>query len=183
MCHVICSFLESYLNKVNCARFYHCRICVKDFRHALERSILNRVKTEDVYEDFSEDKELLVKVQNMIDYEDSNKLVVGKMKDEKTGVAIEEFVGFKPKMYSLLVDDSSHHKKAKGVNKSGLLTISHGEYEGVLLDNECLRHSMIRFQNNNHRIRIYEINKICLSCFDDKIHILNNGYDGLVLGY
>ena len=119
----------------------------------------------------------------MIDYEDSNKLVVGKMKDEKTGVAIEEFVGFKPKMYSLLVDDSSDHKKANGVNKSGLLTISHGEYEGVLLDNECLRHSMIRFQNNNHRIRIYEINKICLSCFDDKIHILNNGYDGLVLGY
>ena len=22
-----------------------------------------------------------------------------------------------------------------------------------------------------------------LSCFDDKIHILNNGYDGLALGY
>ena len=26
-------------------------------------------------------------------------------------------------------------------------------------------------------------NKILLSCFDDEIHILNNGYDGLALGY
>ena len=32
----------------------------------------------------------------------SNKLEVGKMKDETAGVAIEEFVGLKPKMYSYL---------------------------------------------------------------------------------
>ena len=33
------------------------------------------------------------------------------MKDETGGVAIEEFVGLKPKMYSFLVDNS-HHKKS-----------------------------------------------------------------------
>ena len=38
-------------------------------------------------------------------YYDSNKLVVGKMKDETGGVAIEEFFGLKPKIYSFLVDD------------------------------------------------------------------------------
>ena len=32
-------------------------------------------------------------------YDDSNKLVIGKMKDETAGVAIEEFVRLKPKMY------------------------------------------------------------------------------------
>ena len=32
---------------------------------------------------------------------DSNKLVVVKMKDEKSGVAIKQFVGLKPKIYSL----------------------------------------------------------------------------------
>ena len=52
-------------------------------------------KTEDVYEDFSRDK-------GMFDFsnywtkskycDDSNKLVIGKMKDENSGVAIEEFV-------------------------------------------------------------------------------------------
>ena len=51
-------------------------------------------------------------------YDDSNKLVVGKMKDKTAGVAIKEFVGLKPKMYSFLVDDNSEHKKAKGINKN-----------------------------------------------------------------
>ena len=38
------------------------------------------------------------------------------MKNETAGVAIEEFVGLKPKVYSYLVDDNSEHKKAKGMN-------------------------------------------------------------------
>ena len=36
-------------------------------------------------------------------YDNSNKLVGGKMKDETAGVAIEEFVGLKPKMHSYLM--------------------------------------------------------------------------------
>ena len=51
-------------------------------------------------------------------YDDSNKLVAGKIKDEIGSVAIEEFVGFKPKIYSFLVDDDIEHKKAKSVNKN-----------------------------------------------------------------
>ena len=43
-------------------------------------------------------------------YDNSVKLVIGKMKDEAGGVAIEEFVGLKPKMHSLLVDKSEHKK-------------------------------------------------------------------------
>ena len=35
------------------------------------------------------------------------------MKDETGAVAIQEFVGFKPKMNSFLVDDNSKHKKAR----------------------------------------------------------------------
>ena len=67
-------------------------------------------------------------------YDDSNKLVVSKMKDETADVAIEEFFGLKPKMYSILVDDSNEHKKAKGVNKNVVATISHNEYKDVLLN-------------------------------------------------
>ena len=33
-------------------------------------------------------------------YDDSNKLVVGKMKDEAAGVAIKEFIGLKSKCIS-----------------------------------------------------------------------------------
>ena len=38
-------------------------------------------------------------------------------------------------------------------------------------------------QSKDHKIGTHEINKISLSCFDDKIYIRNNGYDGLALGY
>ena len=74
------------------------------------------IKTEDVFEDFRNNK-------NMFDfsnystkskyYNNSNKLVVGKMKDETAGVAIKEFVRLKPKIYLDLVDDNSEHKRLK----------------------------------------------------------------------
>ena len=47
----------------------------------------------------------------MSKYYDSNKLVVGKMKNETGSVAIKEFPGLKPKIYSFLVDNSSEDKK------------------------------------------------------------------------
>ena len=74
-------------------------------------------------------------------------------------------------------------KRAKGVNKNVVATISHNEYKDALLNNKCLRHLMNRIQRKNYIIGIYEINKIYLSCFDDKIYILNNGSEGLALGY
>ena len=43
-------------------------------------------------------------------YDDSRKLVVGKMKHDTGAVAIKELAGLKPKMYSFLVDDCSKHK-------------------------------------------------------------------------
>ena len=46
-------------------------------------------------------------------HDNSNRLVIGKMKDKTTGVSIEQIVGLKPKMYSYLVDDNSEHKKSK----------------------------------------------------------------------
>ena len=84
--------------------------------------------------------------------DDSNKLVIGKMKEETGGVATEEFVGLKPKMYSFLLDDNSEHNKAKCVNINVVATICHKEYKDELLNNKCLRHSMNRIQSKDHRI-------------------------------
>ena len=73
-------------------------------------------KTEDVCEDFTSDKEIF-NFSNYSTksryYDDSNKLVIGKMKDETGGVTIEEFVGLKSKMYLLLSEDDIEHKKKK----------------------------------------------------------------------
>ena len=71
-----------------------------------------------------------------------------------------------------MVANNSEHNKAKGLNRNVNATISHNEYKDVLLNNKYLN----RIQSKDHRIGIYEINKILLSCFDDKI-IQNNGYD------
>ena len=87
-------------------------------------------------------------------YNDSNKLVVGKMKNER----IKEFAGLKPNIDSFLVDDSSEYKKAKNVNKNIFARIIHNEYKDVLLNEKCLRHLINRIQLKDHRIGVHEIN-------------------------
>ena len=69
------------------------------------------------------------------------------------------------------------------MNKNVVATISYNEYKDILLNKKCIRYSMNRIQSKDHRTGTYEIKKISLSCFDDKIYIRNNGYDGLALGY
>ena len=136
-------------------------------------SLMFEIKTEDVCEDFSNDKEMFdfsnYPAKSKY-YDNSNKLVVG-TKDETAGVAIEEFVGLKPKMYSYMVNDKSEHEKAKGVNRNVVATISHNDYKDVLLHRKCLRHLKNKIKSKEHKIGNYEINRISLSCFDDKIYI------------
>ena len=69
------------------------------------------------------------------------------------------------------------------MNRNTVANISHNEYKEVLLSEKYLRHSMNRIQSKDHEIGSYEINKISLACFDDKIFIQNNECDGLALGH
>ena len=110
--------------------------------------------------------------------DNSDKLIIGEIKDETGSIFSDKFAWLKPKMHSFLVDNNEH-KKAKGVNKNIIAIISHNEYKDVLLNTKCNRHSMIRIQ----RIRTYEISKVSLFTFDNKIYIQNNGYNGLALRY
>ena len=105
------------------------------------------------------------------------------MEDERAGITIEIFVGLKANMYLYLVNDNSELKKAKGVNRNVVATISHNEYKDALLNKKCLGHSRNRIQSEDHRIGAFETNKISPSCFDDKRFFQNNEYDGLALEY
>ena len=86
-------------------------------------------ETEDVWEDFSSNKDIF-DFSNYSSkskyYDNSNKLAIGNMKNETGSVAIEEFVGLKPKMYSFLVDNREH-KNSDYANKNVIATISHIE--------------------------------------------------------
>ena len=92
-------------------------------------SLMYEIKTEDVYEDFNVDREQFDFSNYSTEskyYDDSNKLVIGKMKDQTGGVSIEEFVGLKPKMYSFIVDNNEHDK-TKGVNRNVVAEIGQNE--------------------------------------------------------
>ena len=83
-------------------------------------SLVYKIKSEDVYEDFYQDK-------NLFDFSDYplnskffdpvNKKILGKTKDEFQGRVISEFVALKSKMYSLTDVDDEEVTKAEGVNE------------------------------------------------------------------
>ena len=79
-------------------------------------SLMYEINTEYIYQGFRKDKEMY-SFSNVCPkskyYDDSNKLVAGKMKDEKGGVPIKERVSFKPKICTFLVEDSSNIKKQR----------------------------------------------------------------------
>ena len=67
-------------------------------------SLTYQIKTENVYEDFFKWKDLLDFSNYSKDskfFDDTNKKVIVKMKDEYGGVIIDQFTGLKSKMYSI----------------------------------------------------------------------------------
>ena len=76
-------------------------------------------------------------------YDNSKNLVNDKMKNKIRDASIQEFVWLKQKLYSFLVDNKER-KKAKGMKRNIVTTISHNEYKNVLLNNKRTRHSINR---------------------------------------
>ena len=93
------------------------------------------------------------------------------MKDEFGGVIIDEAVGLKSKMYSVKKIDGKESNTANLVNMS----TEFNEFKDVLLNKKIIRYKMNRVQAKKHKMGTYEIDKISLSCFDDKRYILDDG--------
>ena len=93
------------------------------------------------------------------------------MKDESEGKIIDEFVGLKSKMYSMKNIDGKESNTAKGVN----IATEFNEFKDTLFNKKIMRHKMRRIQSKKHKLGTYEINKISLSCFDDKRFVLDDG--------
>ena len=86
-------------------------------------SLTYEIKSENVYKEFYWWKDLFDFSNYSKDstvYDDTNKKVIGKMKDEYSGAIIDQFIGLKSKMYSLKkinVSESSTTKcKCSSVN-------------------------------------------------------------------
>ena len=149
-------------------------------------SLTYEIEAEDVYKDFWSDKYLF----DNSDYHESspyfdktNKKVIGKFKDEAAGVPICEFVGLRSKMYSYMKDDQKGGKTAKGIKKNVIKNnITHENYKETLFNNKQMRHKM-KTISKNHELGSYEVNKVSLSCFDDKRYIHEDGITSYAYGH
>ena len=150
-------------------------------------SLTYEIEAEDVYRDFWIDKNRF----DNSDYSESspyfdntNKKVIGKFKDEAAGVPICEFVGLRSKMYSYNKDNQTGGKTAKGIKKNIIKNnITHENYRDTLFNNKQMYHKMKTIRSQKHQLGSYEINKVSLSCFDDKRYILDDGVISFAYGH
>ena len=136
-------------------------------------SLTYEIEAEDVYQDFWNDKDKFDNSnypENSPYHDKTNEKVIGKFKDETASIPIVEFVGLKSKMYSYIKNDEKGGKTAKGIEKNVIKNhIKHEDHKEVLLNNEQLHHKMKTIRSQKHQLGSYEINKVSLSCFNDKL--------------
>lgn len=107
-------------------------------------------------------------------YNTENASVPGLMKDETKGNPIVEFVGLKPKMYSLKYSNTAK-KTAKGIKKSVIENeLTHEHYRNCLFNQKKIRSTMNMIRSKNHELYIESVNKVGLSPFCDKRYHLND---------
>ena len=104
-------------------------------------------------------------------FDETNKKVIDKMKDEFGRVIVIEFAGLKSKMYSMKKIDGKESNTAKGVS----IATEFDKFKDVLFNENIIRDKIKRIQSKKHKLGTYEISKISLSCFDNKRYILDDG--------
>ena len=150
-------------------------------------SLTYEIETEDVYRDFWNDKDKFDNSdypENSPFYDNTNKKVIGKFKDECQSIPVAEFIGLRSKMYSYIKDNNQNNKTAKGIKKNIIKkNITHENYKNVLFNNEQMHHTMKTIRSNLHQLGSYELNKVSLSCFDDKRYIDDNSVTSYAYGH
>ena len=150
-------------------------------------SLTYEIETKDVYRDFWNDKDRFDNSgypENSPYFNKTNKKVIGKFKDEAAGVPVVEFVGLRSKMYSYIKENQKGGKATKGIKTNVIKkNITHENYKDTLFNNEQMHHKMKTIRSKNHKLGSYEINKVSLSCFDDKRYIHNNGITSYAYGH
>ena len=154
-------------------------------------SLCYHILTDDVYEDLYNHKDMFDNSdysKSSKFYFDENKKVIGKFKDEAAGNHITSFAGLKSKMYSYLVElpdgEIKNNKTAKGISKNVTKRdLEHEDYLSCLLNSTIRKHKIKTIRSDHHVVSSYEINKISLSCYDDKRYILDDGITSYAYGH
>ena len=93
------------------------------------------------------------------------------MKDEFGGVIADEFVGLKSKINSMKKINGKEYNTAKGVS----IATEFNKFKDALFNQKIIRHKMKIIQSKKQKLETCEIDKISLSCFDDRRYALDDG--------
>ena len=150
-------------------------------------SLLVDIKTKDVYKDMSETKDEYDFSDYPTDhplYDETNKKVICKLKDECAGTPIAEYIGLRPKLYSVLRTDEQIIKKAKGVKKYVIKKqIKFENYKDALFNKKTYTHKMNMLRSKQHNIYGLTVNKTALSPLDTKRYTAPDGITTYAYGY
>ena len=116
-----------------------------------------------------------------------NARVYGYFKNEiANGDEPIEFVGLKSKNYSLLVSRKNSNTKmtAKGIKRGYVKkNLRHEQYLNTIREKTITRAKFLSINSINHVIKTVINDKICLSAYDDKRYIADDGISTLSYGH
>ena len=162
-------------------------------------SLLYEIITNDIYKDMFDnidDYDFSDYPMDHYLYNNLHKKEIGKFKDELNGMTLEEYIGLRPKCYSLLYRGEVKNNKIKNKNSTNQKQTAKGTKASV--KKALLRHHHYKQSVNNlttfkvkqnviksklHKIGSYHQNKISLSAFDTKRWILDDGIKTLAYGH
>ena len=137
-------------------------------------SLTYEIKSENVYEEFFKWKDLFDFSNYPKDskfFDETNKKVIGKMKDEFDGKIVAEIFGLKSEVFSIKKIDGKECKTAKRVS----VATEFNKFKDVLFNKKIMRDKMRRIETKQIKIGTYGIKTKCLSVFNDKIYVSDDG--------
>jgi hypothetical protein len=156
------------------------RLCLTD-----TDSFIYLIFTNDVYSDMLEHIDWFDTSDYPVDdplFSMTNHKVLGKMKDEKAGYFIRQFVGLRSKVYSI-VGTCKDLRRAKGVVRRTVQnTLRHEDYMAVLFGPAEITVPQRQIRSKRHHVASIEQSKLALSPIDNKRYCLPNGVETLAWG-
>jgi len=151
-------------------------------------SLILKIKTHDLYTDMAAD----IDAYDTSNFEETHPLystenarVLGKFKSETGSQAPKEFIGLRAKMYSLDIDDEHHNKlTANGIKRSYVAKhVHHSHFLKTLETKQSTYANYRKFGSTAQQLETLEVTKVCLSAYDDKRFVLDNGSSTRAYGH
>ena len=162
-------------------------------------SFILHIETEDLYEDLKDPE-----INAFFDfsnyptdhplYDASKARKCGLFKDELESIIAREFVGIKPKLYSLLFFEVLHSlirkckfgakNAGKSIKKDVLRRcVTHAEFRKTRLRMTSLKIRQNLLRSKSHKIHAYQEVKVAMTAFDSKRYLLDDNIHTLAFGH